>query len=459
MAPGELTLLVSFRCIFLPSIVGSSILLRGSRGWYAIHRLDVAARHLCSTGLNTYMSGDGRTVQSVARNPMQATQARTAKALSSVPDHVFHGSIAWLNMSMSGVSHEFFAGLAEADRAQSEKLASSEILDIASQFVTRPYTEEELKEVLKDAARKAYELRTGRRPDPDKVIKIPQPYFPNESVAIAPTEAATGRKWQASAETRKVVDADLDTHRRLACPARTAYVLLRDSQEKQMDLLRDHFALLAGGHAGSLDSASVLQILDFCDQCAGDADSMMVQMFLMPAANLSARVMKPVAASTKKSKFGTAVPPSAALVEQASLRMVPGPVSTRPTGLAGRWGANTANKAAQSPRSDARKGAALSQSQKKNRSRRLQAAAAKKAGAESVAATPEASSSGTPSASKDHDPGVTGVADVPAVQKGTAFVTPKAKQGRGSGRGGSGRGRGSSRGRGRGGRGKKPQAN
>ena len=114
------------------------------------------------------MSGDGRTVQSVARNPMQATQARTAKALSSVPEHVFHGSIAWLNMSMSGVSHEFFAGLAEADRARSEKLANSEILDIASQFVTRPYTEEELKEVLKDAARKAWELRTGRKPDPDK---------------------------------------------------------------------------------------------------------------------------------------------------------------------------------------------------------------------------------------------------------------------------------------------------
>ena len=396
------------------------------------------------------MSGDGRTVQSVARNPMQATQARTAKALSSVPEHVFHGSIAWLNMSMSGVSHEFFAGLAEADRARSEKLANSEILDIASQFVTRPYTEEELKEVLKDAARKAWELRMGRKPDPDKAIKIPQPYFPNESVAIAPTEAATGRKWQASAETRKVVDADLDTHRRLACPARTAYVLLRDSQEKQMDLLRDHFALLAGGHAGSLDSTSVLQILHFCDQCARDADSMMVQMFLMPAANLSARVMKPVAASTKKSKFGTAVPPSAALAEQASLRMAPEPVSTRPTGLAGRWGANTANKAAQSPRSDARKGAALSQSAKKNRNRRLQAAAAKKTGAESVAASPVASSTVAPSVSKDHDPGGSRAAAVPAAQQATAFATPKAKDGRGGGRGSPGRGRGSSRGSGRG---------
>jgi len=396
------------------------------------------------------MSGDGRTVQSVARNPMQATQARTAKALSSVPEHVFHDSIAWLNMSMSGVSHEFFAGLAEADRAQSEKLAASEILDIASQFVTRPCAEEELKEILKDAARKAWELRTGRKLEPDRMVKIPQPCFPNESVAIAPTEAAAGLKWQASAETRKVVDADLDTHRRLACPARTAHVLLRDAQEKQMDLLREHFALLAGGHAGSLNSGSVVQILNFCDQCARDADSMMAQTFLLPAANLSARIMKPVAASTKRSKFGTAVPPSTALAEPTSQRVVPGPVSTRPTGLAGRWGANTANKAAKLPKADARKGPALSPSARKNRNRRLQASTNKKAVAGAMAVSPVASSTVAPSVGKDHDPGGSRAAAVPAAQQATAFAAPKAKDGRGGGRGSPGRGRGSSRGSGRG---------
>ena len=237
------------------------------------------------------MSGDGRTHQTVPRDPMQATQARAVKSLSSVPEQVFHSNVAWLNMSMAGVSHEFFEGLAEVDRVQTEKLASNELLDVASQFVTRPHAEDELKEVLKDAAKAALALRTGRQPDPDWTVKVPQAFFPNESVTVAATEAATGCKMQASAETRRAIDADLDVHRKLACPARAACVPLRDSQEKQMDTLREHFSLRAAGHAGTANSSDVLKILSFCDQCARDADSMTAQIFLLPAANLGNRVV------------------------------------------------------------------------------------------------------------------------------------------------------------------------
>ena len=396
------------------------------------------------TGLHTFVSGDGRTRQTVPRNPMQATQARAVKSLSSVPEHVFHNNVAWLNMSMAGVSHEFFEGLAEVDRAQTEKLASSELLNIASQFVTRPYTEDELKEVLRDAAKAALTLRTGRQPDPDRMVKIPQAFFPNESVTVAATEAATGCKLQASAETRKAIDADLDVHRKLACPARAAYVLLRDSQEKQMDALREHFSLCAAGHAGTISSADALVILDFCDQCSRDADSMMAQIFLLPAANLSNRIMRPVAVSPKKSKFGTAVPPSPSLAESSSLRMAP--VSSRPAGIAGRWGSNTAPKLDKPGLSGAAKTpSAVSPSQRKNRNRRVQAKAVKAAAAQR-AATPAATRADTPAAAPA-SAGRPAAGDKP--QQATKFTTPR--QGPHSGdRGGGGSGRGSSRGRGRG---------
>ena len=408
------------------------------------------------TGVTTYMSGDGRTHQSVARNPMQATQERSVKPLTSVPEHRFHDGIAWLNMSMAGVSHEFFEGLAEADRSSSEQLALSEILDIASQCVTRPFTEDELKAILKEAARAALVLRTGRQPDPDRIVKVPQTYFPNESVAIAPTEAATGAKFQASTETRKMIDADLDTHRKLACPARAAYVLLRDSQEKQMDLLRAHFALLEGGHAGTMDNADVLQIINFCSQCARDADSMMIQIFLLPAANLSQRIMKPAAESPKKSKFGTAVPPTGALAASSSQLMVP--LSARPAGLAGRWGAKTAPKPAKSERAGAGKSPGLSPSVRKNKNRRARDAAARAAEAERTAA-----SAAAPSDAGAATPVAAGRASSSgSAQQATGFSTPRGPKdsGRGGGRGtprddrqGSARGRGRGRGGRSGGRG------
>ena len=231
-----------------------------------------------------------------------------------------------------------------------------------------------------------------------------------------------------------------------------------------MDKLRDHVSLLRGGHEGSLEPGDVEQTLAFSDLCARDADSMFAQLFLLPAVSLRDRVVPPRPVSTKKSKFGTAVPPSldhATRVDQE--RMFPS-VSSRPAKHAGGRGVYTAPSEGSKGRPPAGR-SGLSPSQAKNRKRRLRAKQADTA----VPKTP-GGDAGTP-ASKSTTFGTPSTASVVGAAGGAPHVTPVSvpkaglsaqpkspgtprSGGRGGGRGGrngagGGRGRGNGRGKGK----------
>ena len=407
------------------------------------------------------MTGDGRVQQAVPRNPMQATQSRAVKPLTSVPAHEFHPTIDWLNVSMAGVSAKFFQGLVGLNQSSVESRSAEEILTIGSKYVTRPFDADEIKTVQKDAAREAWYIRTGERLKLDAPVKIPQAYFPDASVTVSSTEKAVGAKMAGGSEARKVVDAAMDVHRELACPARVAYVLLRDNQERQMDKLRDHVSLLRGGHEGSLELGDIEQILAFSNQCACDADSMFAQLFLIPAMGLRDRVLPPAPVSTKKSKFGTAVPPSlghATRVDQE--RMFPS-VSHRPAKHAGGRGVYTAPSEGSKGRPPAGR-SGLSPSQAKNRKRRLRAkqadtAVPKTPGGDAVTPASKGTTFGTPATAS----GVGATGGAPhatpvSVPKAGLSVqpkspgTPKGRGGGRDGRNGAGRGRGRGNGKGRG---------
>jgi len=293
----------------------------------------------------------------------------------------------------------------------------------------------------------------------DAPVKTPQAHFPDASVTVSCTEKAVGIKMAGGPEVRKVVDAAMDDHRELACPARVAYVLLRDNQERQMDRLRDHISLLRGGHEGSLELGDVEQTMAFSDQCARDADSMFAQLFLLPAKGVRDRVMPPIPVSTKKSKFGTAVPPSLDHTTKSDQeRMFPS-VSHRPAKFAGGRGAYTAPSESGKGRQPAGR-LGLTSSQKKNKKRRLRAkesdaAVSKTPGGEATTPVSKSTTFGTPSTgSVAGDTGGASHGTPASAPKAGLAVRPKspgtpASGGRGGGRGG-GNGAGGGRGRGRG---------
>ena len=167
-----------------------------------------------------------------------------------------------------------------------------------------------------------------------------------------------------------------------------------------MDKLCDHVSLLRGGHEGSLEPGDVEQMLTFSDQCARDADSMSAQLFLLPAMSLRDRVVPPMPVSTKKSKFGTAVPPSldhATRVDQE--RMFP-LVSRRPAKHAGGRSVCTAPVEGSKVRPPA-DGSGLSPSQAKNKKRRSRAkqaaAVAKTPGGDAATPASKSTTFSTPS--------------------------------------------------------------